>query len=307
MADRYPLVVASSVVQELAAADNLDLTNSGIVNATSIGATNIVVSGIVTAGTKIVVGGGTTQTPSVTASDSDTGLFFPANDTVVIGAAGSERIKFTYSQDDSGSNFPLIAIDNPDMRRFTVGIPTNTSETADTPLLFINDGYRLAPVGSAYSFASGGYWPKNIGIGTSGRWNASLGPNLNASQLVIPYMKQNVWYKANRADVAGFVGLMNVSVTDADPDLGGTTTMVRFGMLGHYGPNTGFTTMSKRFNGSYGGDMSTGIGFSVVGSTTYVRWSTISGVTTNAVSMAIGFFGGYAGLKNAGAGQETNF
>jgi len=307
MTDRYPLIVASSTVQELPSGDNLDLTLSGIVNATGIGASNVNVSGIVTVGQKIQVGGGSTSLPSITASDSDTGIFFPSNDTVIIGAAASERIRFTYSQDDSAINYPLISIDNPDLRRFTVGIPTNTSETLDTPLLFINDGYRLAPVGSAYSFASGGSWPKNIGIGTSGRWNVSLGPNLNASQLVIPYMKQNVWYKANRADVAGFVGLMNVSVSDADPDLGGTTTTVRFGMLGHYGPQTGFTTMSKRSSGSYGGDMSTGIGFSVVGSTTYVRWSTISGVTTNAVSMAIGFFGGAAGLKNSGAGQETNF
>jgi len=301
MADRYPLVVASDVVQELGSGDNLDLTSSGI---SSVG--NIYSVGVVTAA-NIRVGGGTTALPSITASDTDTGMFFPSNDTVIIGAAGSERIRFTFTQDTSGTSNPLIALDSPDLTRFTVGAGSTISEYQDTPLFFINDGYRKGNVGSAYSFAHGGAWPKNIGIGTSGRWNASLGPNLNASQLVIPYMKQNVWYKSNRGDVAGFVGLMNISVSDADPDLGGTTTTVRFGMMGHYGPQTGFTTMSKRHHPSYGGDMGPGIGFSVVGSTTYVRWTTISGVTTNAVTMAIGFFGGTAGLKLAGAGQETSF
>jgi len=51
MANRFPLIVNSSAlqIQELAAADNLDLTSSGIVNATSIGATHINVTGVVTA------------------------------------------------------------------------------------------------------------------------------------------------------------------------------------------------------------------------------------------------------------------
>ena len=53
MANRFPLIVDSSslAIKELVADDNLDLTNSGIVNATSIGATNINVTGIVTATT----------------------------------------------------------------------------------------------------------------------------------------------------------------------------------------------------------------------------------------------------------------
>lgn len=46
MADRYPLVVASGVVQELAAGDNLDLTDNNVV-----GLSSIVVSGVGTFGT----------------------------------------------------------------------------------------------------------------------------------------------------------------------------------------------------------------------------------------------------------------
>jgi hypothetical protein len=51
MANRFPLIVDSSslAIKELVASDNLDLASSGIVNVTSIGATNINVTGIVTA------------------------------------------------------------------------------------------------------------------------------------------------------------------------------------------------------------------------------------------------------------------
>ena len=50
MANRFPLIVDSSslAIKELVASDNLDLASSGIVNVTSIGATNINVTGIVT-------------------------------------------------------------------------------------------------------------------------------------------------------------------------------------------------------------------------------------------------------------------
>ena len=53
MANRFPLIVDSSSqeIKELVADDNLDLASSGIVNVTSIGATNINVTGIVTATT----------------------------------------------------------------------------------------------------------------------------------------------------------------------------------------------------------------------------------------------------------------
>ncbi len=51
MANRFPLIVDSSSqsIKELVASDNLDLASSGIVNVTSIGATNISVTGVVTA------------------------------------------------------------------------------------------------------------------------------------------------------------------------------------------------------------------------------------------------------------------
>jgi hypothetical protein len=52
MANRFPLIVDSSALQikELPANDNIDLSDSGIVNATSIGATTINISGISTLG-----------------------------------------------------------------------------------------------------------------------------------------------------------------------------------------------------------------------------------------------------------------
>ena len=68
MANRFPLIYNSSAgqIQELAVNDNIDLTDSGIVNVTSIGATNINVVGVVTASSFVDgnVGVNTTSTPT---------------------------------------------------------------------------------------------------------------------------------------------------------------------------------------------------------------------------------------------------
>ena len=58
MTNRFPLILNSGAgqIQELAASDNLDLTSSGIVNATSIGATSISVTGIATISGSIELG-----------------------------------------------------------------------------------------------------------------------------------------------------------------------------------------------------------------------------------------------------------
>lgn len=79
MADRFPLIYNPSAgqIQELAAGDNLDLTSSGVI-----------ITGVTT------VSSGSTSAPAITPSgDSNTGIFFPAADTVAIGEGGSEVIR----------------------------------------------------------------------------------------------------------------------------------------------------------------------------------------------------------------------
>lgn len=56
MADRYPLVVASSTVQEIALGDNLNLAGSGVTGATSIGATDLYVSNAGIVSTSLGIG-----------------------------------------------------------------------------------------------------------------------------------------------------------------------------------------------------------------------------------------------------------
>ena len=83
MANRFPLIVDSSALQikELPASDNLDLSNSGIVNASSLSATSltivdssltggVVVTGVSTfsgdiSANNVLVGGGLTITQGV--------------------------------------------------------------------------------------------------------------------------------------------------------------------------------------------------------------------------------------------------
>ena len=76
MANRFPLIVDSSSLslKELVADDNLDLTNSGIVNATSIGATNINVTGVVTATSFVGSGANLTGISSVSFATTSFGL-----------------------------------------------------------------------------------------------------------------------------------------------------------------------------------------------------------------------------------------
>ena len=63
MADRFTLIVDSSTqqIKELAASDNIDLSNSSIVNATSIDSTNLNITGVATATT---LGINTTSAPT---------------------------------------------------------------------------------------------------------------------------------------------------------------------------------------------------------------------------------------------------
>lgn len=84
MANRVPLIANTSAnqIQELPVLDNLDLSQSGIVNAVSIGVTNVVVTGIVTAttfsgnatsATTATNAQGLTGTPNISVTDVQVG------------------------------------------------------------------------------------------------------------------------------------------------------------------------------------------------------------------------------------------
>lgn len=63
MTDRFPLIynISAGQIQELTIDDNIDLTDSGIVNATSIGATSLNITAVATAST---LGVNTTSSPT---------------------------------------------------------------------------------------------------------------------------------------------------------------------------------------------------------------------------------------------------
>lgn len=103
MANRFPLIYNSSAgqIQELAVNDNIDLTDSGIVNVTSIGATNINVVGVVTASSFVDgnVGVNTTSTPtnlyvSGTSASSVVGLG-TTNANTTLNFSSSNNFSFT--------------------------------------------------------------------------------------------------------------------------------------------------------------------------------------------------------------------
>ena len=87
MTNRYPLIVNTSTnqIQELSASDNLDLTSSGIVNATSIGATNINVTGVVTASSFVGSFTGTITGTASTASFATTSFGLAGTPNITVG------------------------------------------------------------------------------------------------------------------------------------------------------------------------------------------------------------------------------
>lgn len=99
MANRFPLIVDSSAqqIKELAASDNIDLTSSGIVNATSIASTsfsgtNINLSGVATASSFVGnltgnVTGNLTGTAS-TASFATTSFGLSGTPSILVSSAG---------------------------------------------------------------------------------------------------------------------------------------------------------------------------------------------------------------------------
>ena len=141
MANRFPLIVDSSSqeIKELVADDNLDLTNSGIVNVTSIGATSINVTGVVTASQ---LGINTTTIP--------TKLYVSGNAASNIVALGNKTENTTLDF-STGNNFSLtlgasIVLENP------TGVTTGQSGM----ILILQDGTgsRTLAFGSSWDFPS---------------------------------------------------------------------------------------------------------------------------------------------------------
>ena len=168
MANRFPLIVDSSSqeIKELVADDNLDLTNSGIVNVTSIGATSINVTGVVTATTFVGALTGTatglTGTPNIdvgitTASQLGintttipTKLYVSGNAASNIVALGNKTENTTLDF-STGNNFSLtlgasITLENP------TGVTTGQSGM----ILILQDGTgsRTLSFGSSWDFPS---------------------------------------------------------------------------------------------------------------------------------------------------------
>lgn len=164
MANRFPLIVDSSSLslKELVADDNLDLTNSGIVNATSIGATNINVTGIVTATTFRVGTAVTINSSGINVSGIITASQLGINTTTiptklyVSGNAASNIVTLTDGETITpdftlGNNFQVTIAATRNLAN-----PTGVT-TGQSGVIFIQQdgtgGYSLS-YGTSWDFAS---------------------------------------------------------------------------------------------------------------------------------------------------------
>lgn len=317
MADRYPLIVDTNTVQEIASGDNLNLSENGIVNAGNIVAsgasvTNATVTGILT------VGIGTSGAPALVGGNNTVdGISFLAEGRVNISVGGSEAMRITHvnavGMNTAGIQTtvyqPVISIGDGDQDLSVFDATSDEYYTDRYPLLHIDDSTRRnRNVPGASSLQGGGTQKYGFGpdpnVATaSGRMQASLAGAAKIYQVVIPNAQIGYYYCLTRNDVAGYRGLVDVEVSDS---VGGATTTVRCGLFGHYGNSTGFTTMAQSSQVSGGGDL--GIRFKAVnlqtlgitttaGAGLAVGWSTISGISTDKAALNITMIG-YNAMPN---------
>ena len=192
MANRVPLIANSSAnqIQELPVLDNLDLSQSGIVNAVSIGVTNVHATGIVTATTLVKSGGLSSQ-------------FLKAD-----GSIDSSAYLTSYTETD-----PVVGAINGIVK--ANGSGTISTATAGTDY--------LTPTGNGSGLTS--LSAANLS-GTAAAINGSNITDLNGSNIAsgtvaaarIPTLNQNTTGTAG-----GLSGTPNISVTDVQ--VGGALTV----------------------------------------------------------------------------------
>jgi hypothetical protein len=155
-------------------------TQSINVNSNLGNISNIEVSGVGTFSGGVVISSGSTSSPSISPSgDSNTGIFFPAADTVCIGEGGSEVIRVNSSGlvgiGSDSPTAPLNVVNN------NASTPTvwlrNTSGGGDSPVLRVQGGanndnvvgtFEVRDYNGNVDFKVGGTGNVTIGTGNLG-------------------------------------------------------------------------------------------------------------------------------------------
>ena len=134
MADRFPLIVdaSSQQLKELPASDNIDLTSSGIVKATSIGSTSI----------------SATSSININSGSTPTSLYVNGNASSNIVAVGSVSSNTTLDF-SAGNNFSLTLGGS-----FELSNPSGLQVGQSGIILLLQDssGSRVLSYGSSWDF-----------------------------------------------------------------------------------------------------------------------------------------------------------
>jgi hypothetical protein len=272
------------------------ITNRSGLGTVTFSDTGVVLSGVSTFSTGIVVAAGSASAPSISPSgDSNTGIFFPAADTVCIGEGGSEVIRVNSSGlvgiGSDSPTAPLNVVNN------NASTPTvwlrNTSGGGDSPVLRVQGGANNDNVVGTFEVRD---YDGNVDFKVGGTGNITIG----TGNLIIGTSGKGIDFSAT----ANSSGTMTSELL-SDYEEGTWTPTITFG-----GGATGLT-YARQF-GKYVrvGNFVNIVGhfqISTVGSST--GSAVVSGLPFSYAAITGGYFVpmGVRGLLSLGGAQSVSF
>jgi hypothetical protein len=169
---------------------------------------------------------GTAATPAIRGTDTNTGIFFPAADTIAFSEGGVEVARFNSS--GNLQTLGTIGVGNATPSTSGAGITFPATQSASTDANTLDDYEEgtWTPVGNGVTVSGTGQYTKigNI-VSVSAQWTYPITSNTNAAQIFgLPF--------TSASTPANYNGCVTITSYSSDNlyvfnDIGGTTVLVR--------------------------------------------------------------------------------
>ena len=201
------VTVGGNITATGAVSGATSLNITGVSTFSSVGATSLNITGVSTFSSGIVVAAGTTAAPSISPTgDSNTGIFFPAADTIAFGEGGVEALRIDSSGNlGIGTNSPTKALHisqnsdvairmhsgncNTNARSWEIVVGGNASNNAEMVFRTRNDAGTGGSEAARFTTSGNLAFPSGQGIDFSATANSS---GTMTSELLSDY-EEGIW------------------------------------------------------------------------------------------------------------------